>query len=145
MMPVMFGAANMPMPMPFINNSAAKTGNAKSAGRNVEQPEARGGDEHAARRERSRAVAVGEPTGDRPGDEEAAGQREHVDAGPQRRALEAVAVQRQPDALQPDDEHELQCRRGRSTTGSPARLPIANARMRNRSSWNIGSSTCASR
>ena len=38
MMPVMFGAANSPMPMPFINKSAAKTGNAKLAGRNVSRP-----------------------------------------------------------------------------------------------------------
>ncbi len=34
--------------------------------------------------------------------------RQQVDARPQRRRLEAVAVQRKPDALQPDDQHELQ-------------------------------------
>ena len=35
-------------------------------------------------------------------------QREHVDAGPQRRLGERVAVLGQPDALQPDDQHEHQ-------------------------------------
>ena len=33
---------------------------------------------------------------------------QQIDARPQRGGLEAVAVQRKPDALQPDDEHELQ-------------------------------------
>ena len=33
---------------------------------------------------------------------------QHVDAGPQRGVLEAVAVLGQPDALQPDDQHEHQ-------------------------------------
>ena len=40
--------------------------------------------------------------------EEAGGQRQQVDAGPQRRLGVVVAVQRQPDPLQPDDQHELQ-------------------------------------
>lgn len=46
--------------------------------------------------------------GQEPGDEETGGKREHIDAGPQRGVLERVAVRRQPDALQPDDQHELQ-------------------------------------
>src|SRR4029453_15273869 len=41
-------------------------------------------------------------------DQEAEGERDHVDPGPQRRGGEAVAVQGQPDALQPDDQHELE-------------------------------------
>ena len=36
------------------------------------------------------------------------GQRQQEDAGPQRCVGVVVAVQRQPDALQPDDQHELQ-------------------------------------
>ena len=39
-------------------------------------------------------------------------QRQHEDGGPQRRRLEGIAVQGQPDALQPDDEHELQAAAG---------------------------------
>ncbi len=53
-----------------------------------------------------RAVVVGQPPGHRAGDEEAHRERQHVDARPQRCVGEAVAVLGQPDALQPDDEHE---------------------------------------
>ena len=52
------------------------------------------------------AVAVGENAADRPRGQEPDGERDHVDAGPQRRLREAVAVQREPDPLQPDDQHE---------------------------------------
>ena len=51
---------------------------------------------------------VRKPTGDRAGDEDAGGERHHIQPGPQRGAFEAVSVQGQPDALQPNDEHELQ-------------------------------------
>ena len=43
-----------------------------------------------------------------PASEQAADQRQHVDARPQRRAREVVAVLGQPDPLQPDHEDELQ-------------------------------------
>ena len=56
----------------------------------------------------SRAIAVGQVAGQRARDQEAGGEREQVDARPQRRVGEVVSVQRQPDALQPDDQHELQ-------------------------------------
>ena len=42
-------------------------------------------------------------------------QRQHVDARPQGRDGEVVAVQRQPDASQPDDQHELQSAAGHGT------------------------------
>jgi hypothetical protein len=45
---------------------------------------------------------------DGPGDEEPGRHRQHVDAGPERCPLEAVAVQRKPYSLQPDDQHEHQ-------------------------------------
>ncbi len=53
-------------------------------------------------------MPVGQPPGDRTGDEKRGGHRQQVDAGPQWRLVVVVAVQRQPDALQPDDQHELQ-------------------------------------
>ena len=74
----------------------------------LEQEEAHRGGDHAAGRERPRAVAVGEIAGHGAGDEEPGDQREHVDARPQRRLGERVAVAREPDPLQPDDEDELQ-------------------------------------
>ena len=55
-----------------------------------------------------------------------------------------VAVQRQPDALQPDDQHELQAAAGDGDQHSPAMLPAVKARIRNRLSWNIGSATLLS-
>ncbi len=70
------------------------------------------GAEHPAGREPARAEAVGEVPGDRPGDQHPDRQRQHVDAGPQRRFGEVVAVLGQPDALQPDDQHEHQSAAG---------------------------------
>ena len=72
----------------------------------LEQEEGERRNQHAAGRERTCAEVVGEVSRRRPGDQEADGQRQHVDAGPERRLREAVAVQRQPDALQPHDQHE---------------------------------------
>ncbi len=80
----------------------------KLTGEHREQKEAERRDEHPARRERPRAVAVGQDTRDRAGDEEADRQRQHPDPGPQRRRGEADAVLGQPDPLQPDDQHEHQ-------------------------------------
>ena len=65
-----------------------------------------------ARRERARAEAVGQVARGRPGAQHPDGQRQHVDARPQRRLGEVVAVLGQPDALQPDDEHEHQAAAG---------------------------------
>ena len=65
------------------------------------------GDDQAGGGEQPGPEAVGEDPGERPDDQEAERQRDHVDARPQRGLAEAVAVLRQPDALQPDDQHEL--------------------------------------
>jgi len=73
-----------------------------------EEPEGRGGHHHAAGGEGPRAEPVGQPAGSRPGHQEADGQRQHRDPGPQRGLLEAVAVHGQVDALQPDDQDEHQ-------------------------------------
>ena len=64
------------------------------------------GDHESARGEGSGAVAVGQQAAQRGGEQQPDGQRDHVDAGPERCLLEAVAVQGQPDALQPDHQHE---------------------------------------
>jgi hypothetical protein len=80
----------------------------KSVGTKQQQAEAERRAEHPAGGEGPRAVAIGEVARYRPGDQDAEGQRQHVDAGPERRFGEAVAVLRQPDALQPDDQHEHQ-------------------------------------
>ena len=48
MMPAMFGAANSPMPMPFISSSAAEDREREVGGEQHQQAEARGRDDHAA-------------------------------------------------------------------------------------------------
>ena len=53
-------------------------------------------------------MLVAQPARQRPGHEETDSQRQQEDARPQRRALVAVAAVGEPDALQPDDEDELQ-------------------------------------
>ena len=72
----------------------------------LEEAEAEGGADHAAGGEGSRAVAVRKVARERSGDQEAGGEREHGQPGPQGRLGEVVAVEGQPDPLQPDDEHE---------------------------------------
>ena len=52
--------------------------------------------------------SVGDDARERSRDEESDGQGNHVDASPQWGLGEVVAVLGQPDALQPDDQHELQ-------------------------------------
>ena len=69
-------------------------------------------DQQPAGGERAGAEPVGQDARQRPGDEEPGGERQHVDARPQRGDGEVVAVQRQPDAGQPDDQHELQAAAG---------------------------------
>ncbi len=72
----------------------------------LEQRKARRSPEHPTGREGPGAEVIGEEPRDRAGDQETEGEREHVDPRPERRLREAVAVLGQPDALQPDDEHE---------------------------------------
>jgi hypothetical protein len=75
-----------------------------------EQHQAEGGRrrQHAAGGEWARPKPVGQVAGDGPGDQEAGRHGQHADGRPQRRLLEAEAVQGEPDPLQPDDEHEQQ-------------------------------------
>ena len=73
-----------------------------------QQPEADRREDHAGGRERARAEAVRQVARRRADDQHPDRERQHVDAGPQRRLGEVVAVLGQPDALQPDDEHEHQ-------------------------------------
>ena len=81
-------------------------------GQQQQPDEARAEHEHPGGGEPARAEAVGQVAGDRARDQEGDRERQQVDARPQRRLDVVVAVQRQPDALQPDDEHELQSAAG---------------------------------
>ena len=74
----------------------------------VEEDKRQAGGDHPAGGEQARAVAVGQVAGERTGDQDAERQRHHGDPGPERGLREVEAVQGQPDALQPDDEHEHQ-------------------------------------
>ena len=108
-----FGAANRPAPMPLkkmMQRERRVAGSPPAAAAARRRRSAATSSPPAG--EQPRAVPVGQVPGDRPGDQEADGQRQQVDAGPQRRVREVVAVQRQPDALQPDDQHELQAAAG---------------------------------
>jgi hypothetical protein len=60
--------------------------------------ETRGG-QHAGGGERARAEMVRQEARDRPGQQEPGGERQQVDAGPQRGLAEAIAVAGQVDAL----------------------------------------------
>ena len=68
----------------------------------------------------------------RPGHQEAGRHRQHEDARPQRRLVVGVAVQRQPDALQPDDQHELDAaaRDRHQQAGHVARGELADLEQR---------------
>ena len=100
------GDMNKPLLRPIMRSNGANDPVVEVDREQLEQDEAERGEQHAAGGERPGAVAVGQYPGDRPGDEEPDGEGQHVDAGPQRGAGEVVAVQRQPDPLQPDDQHE---------------------------------------
>ena len=64
--------------------------------------------DHPAGRERPRPEPVRENPRQRPRDQEPGRERQHGQPRPQRRPREVVAVQWQPDPLQPDDQHEHQ-------------------------------------
>ena len=74
----------------------------------VQQNEGERRQHQAARGKRASAVAVREEAADRPRGQEPDGEGDHIDARPERSLLEAVAVQGEPDPLQPDDQHEHQ-------------------------------------
>ncbi len=88
-----------------------------------EQHETGDDDDKATDRENTGAEPVGERPRHRRGQQEPDRQRDHVDTRPQRRLGKAVAVLRQPDPLEPDDEHELQptaskrCQQGGDVAG----------------------------
>ena len=67
---------------------------------------------HAPGGEAARAEPVREKAARRPGEQHPDRQRQDVDTRPQRRVGEVVAVLGQPDALQPDDQHEHQAAAG---------------------------------
>jgi hypothetical protein len=75
-----------------------------------------------------------------PGDQEADVIGSRQMPAHKRRVLERDAVERQPDALQPDDEDELESA-PRQRREEPGELPAVNIRIRNSSSRNIGSGT----
>ena len=106
------GAANMPLPIPFAAMSRAKAQYEKSTGssiRPMKLPPNTTIPAVAKPRAPKRSDRV-PASGTR--DEEAGGEGQQEDAGPQGRVAVVVAVQRQPDPLQPDDEHELQAASG---------------------------------
>ncbi len=103
-----FGALNMPTPIPLSVISAANAQYGKSTGSSISPMKLAANTSMPAVAKPARAEPVGQIARDRTRDQERGGQREQVDPGPQRRLGVAVAVQRQPDALQPDDQHELQ-------------------------------------
>ena len=107
MMPVWFGAMNMPMPTEFKKISAAKPQYEKSTGsiRSRTKVSATMSSPPVAK---GRAPNRSANTRYRTGQQETDGERDHIDAGPQWRLGEAVAVEGEPDALQPDDQHEHQ-------------------------------------
>ena len=106
------GEANRPLPTPLPKMISANAQYGKS-GREQHQRGERGRDhQQAGGGEQPLPVLVRQVSRHRPGDQEAYGQRQHVDPSPQRRVGIVIAVQRQPDAGQPDDEHELQAAPG---------------------------------
>jgi hypothetical protein len=107
-----FGAANSPEPAPFSAISTANCQYVKSIGSSSSPRNVTATSSSPAVARIRAPCRSGQPPGQRPGGEEADRQRQQVDPGPQRRLLEVVPVQRQPDPLQPDDQHELHAAAG---------------------------------
>ena len=74
---------------------------------------------------------IGQAAEERPRNHEADREGDQGDAGPQRRLGEAVPVLGQPDALQPDDQHELDAHHDRWPTGTRPGQTVVKARIRN--------------
>ena len=106
--PARLGAANAPMARPFRSSSDPERRVVEVDGQEFEQDEGEGGGQHAAGGERPEPKWSERKPESGPAMRKPAVSGQHVDAGPQRRAGEVVAVQGQPDALQPDDQHEHQ-------------------------------------
>jgi len=78
-------------------------------GRQRQQQQERGArTDHAAGCEPARPETIRQIARNRSRDQESGRERQHVDAGPQRRRGVRVSALRQPDALQPNDQHEHQ-------------------------------------
>ena len=88
------GEANIPIEIPLSSEDDREQRVGEVGRQQHQQHEAERGAEHPAGGERARAEAVGEVAGGRPGDQHPDRQRQHVDAGPQRRVGEVVAVLR---------------------------------------------------
>ena len=137
------GEANIPIEAPIEEQDRARTaGRRSSVGSSASSPKLTAAAEHPAGRERARAVAVGEVPGGRAGEQHPDGERQHVDARPQRRLGEAVAVLGQPDALQPDDQHEHQAA-ARDGGQERRQRPERERADRNSGRRNIGSCDAA--
>ena len=108
MTPARLGEPNEAMNMPGGEEQRGEHPVGEVDRQELEQDEADGGAEHAAGGERPGAEPVRQDPRQRAGDEEPEGEREHGDAGPQRGHREGVAVEGQPDPLEPDDQHEHQ-------------------------------------
>ena len=76
--PARFGEANAPIERPSRSRIAANSPVGEVDRQLLEQAEGDRRDEHPAGREGRGAVAVGQVAGDRPGDQEAERQRQHV-------------------------------------------------------------------
>jgi hypothetical protein len=121
-----FGEANRPEPSPLPRMMSVKAQYGKSTGSSISPVNASalsGSPEVANGRGPYRS---GQVPGDRARDEEPGGQREHVDARPQRRVREVVAVQREPDALQPDDQAAAGPDRAARQSQTASRPPSSN-------------------
>ena len=134
------GEANMPIETPISASTSANSQEGEVDRQQRQQEEAERRAEHPAGREPARAEAVGEVAGGRAGDQHAERQRQHVDAGPQRRVGE----------VEPCWGSQMPCSQMISMNISPPRataernvesVPNVNARMRNSGSRNIGSAT----
>ena len=123
MMPARFGEANRPIPMPFSSKITANCQYVKLTGKTSSRPNEAAASTMPPVANEQAPEPVRQPAGRRPGDQEADRQREHrdVDALATGSRLEAVAVHRQVDALQPDgqDERSRPPRPRLDSSGSP--------------------------
>ena len=106
------GAENMPPPMPLAATRSGELPVGEVGRKHEQSEEAQREDHQPDGGDNPCAVAIREVARDRAGREKTDREREQGDARPQRRVGVAVAVQRQPDALEPDDQHELHASAG---------------------------------
>ena len=102
------GGREHPHPQPVDQDENGERGIGEVDRKHQQEDEGDRGGDHPQGGEPLLAVAVRQPPRDRSGGQEPHRHRHQVDARPQRRRVEGVAVEGQPDALQPEDQHELQ-------------------------------------